>query len=160
MSGQTAVCRTLYSSSRLGSTCRVKQTRGIAAPFTFSVRRPRVPVICAVQTRWWTCAGRHPEPSNDTFLEVKLIDVGGVELRGWTQHDLALRADLGRCEAVALLASDLAGGECCACVGREVAEVSRVPEGEGLDCPVLDELTHLVRGAETSELHLPLVLRT
>src|SRR5436190_9788277 len=106
--------------------------------------------------RWWAAAPR------GRGLEVELVDVGLVEDLGRAEEDLAVLADrllaeVPGLEGLALLAGDLAGAQRRRGVGGQVAELARVPELEGLDGAVLDELAHLVGGAEPGEGDLALV---
>src|SRR5690606_11335823 len=139
MSGQTAWWRSLYSSRR---SC-----------LTFSTKQIRF---------------RREESSMCTELpggsEVVVVDVLLVEDRRRAEDDLPVGADgalaeLAGLELLALLAGDLAGGQCAGRVPGEVAEVLRVPQRELLDRAVLDELAHLVRRAEAGQRDLALVLR-
>src|SRR3954470_10961530 len=141
MSGQTAACRSRYSASRSGRTWRVKQARGTGT----SVFRGADGAAPAA-------AGRKPAGGGRTDdSEVEVVDVVLVEHGGLAEDDDAVLldrvvAEVTGGEAVALRTGDLAGGQRGAGVGGQVAEVLRVPQREGADRAVLDELAHLVRG--------------
>src|SRR6185295_15956674 len=98
------------------------------------------------------------------WSEVELVDVAGVERERVAEHHCrvcsnGVLAELAGGELLTLLAGDQAGGERGARVGGQVAEVGRVPQRERLHRAVLDELLHLVRGAQTGQLDLALVRR-
>src|SRR5215212_1533739 len=99
-----------------------------------------------------------------SFLEVELVDVRLVEHERRPEQHGALRPDLvlpelpGR-KGLPDLPRDRAGGVVDRRVGREEAEVGRVPELEALDRAVLDVLAQRVGRSEARELDLAAVLR-
>src|SRR4051794_5156497 len=96
-------------------------------------------------------------------LEVEVVDVGLVEDGRRAEEHFALGADglltqVTGVELVALGARDRPARERRGGVAGQRAELARIPQLEAVDRAVLDEVTHLVRRAETRQLDLALVL--
>src|SRR4051812_36560281 len=101
---------------------------------------------------------------NSVDLEVELRDVLLVERRQRAEDDLPVVADRVLPEApggerLARLAGDAPGDQRRRGLAGEVADVLGHPELELVDGPVLDELAHLVREAETGQLDRALLRR-
>ena len=96
-----------------------------------------------------------------TLLELEVVDVVLVEHGRRAEQDLALGADraaaqLAGGEGLAFLAGDRARRERGRGVAGELAELTRIPQLEGLNRAVLDELAHLVRVPSPVSATLPL----
>src|SRR3954469_25721777 len=153
MSGHTAACRSRYSVRRSGRTWSVKQARGTRDSPSIAVLPPP--------------AGSRPAAAGGvsgtrtSTSEVEVVDVVLVEHGGLAEDDDAVLldrvvAEVTGGEGVALGTGDLAGGQRGAGACGQVAELLRVPQRERGDGAVLDELPHLVGGAQAGQRDLAL----
>src|SRR5918996_233184 len=156
MSGQTARCRSRYSSRRSRLIRSTKQTRSIRRTRGPTGPRPRRgPVVPC-----WRSAPRIGRLGvTHRPLEVVVVDVVLVELGRRAEDNLALGSDRSLSEVtclegLTLLAADRSVGEGGGRVVRQVPELLRVPEGELGDGAVLDVLPHVVGRAEPGQLDL------